>query len=103
MTDLLSPVTRRATNATVFERGTRRILVTLYPPTGSQPEQVGFRLERTRREYRVNLPDLYWLAVKGTAAAEARALARLVSEKVKAGHNRRTAKMLARRELKGAK
>lgn len=100
MTNLNKPITRRATNATVFERGTRRILVTLYPPSGSQAEQVGFRLERTRREYRVNLPDLYWQAVKGEAASAARKFARLVAEKVKAGHNRRTAKMLARKEMK---
>ena len=99
MTDLIKPVRRRANNAIVFERGNRRVLVTLYPPVGSQAEQIGFRLERTRREFRLNVADLYWQAVKGTAAAAARAMARKVAEFVKAGHNRRTAKRLAREEL----
>lgn len=91
MTDLLKKITRRTTSTTVFERGTRRILVTLEPG-----DCIGFRAERTRRTYRARILDLYelvqcWELTKARKAYEAR-----VKAFIKAGHTRRAAKRLAR-------
>lgn len=59
-----SHVTRR-TDATVFSRGRRPVIVTIYP-TG----EIGLRLNRTRREEYVNAADIYRQAVTARVAFE---------------------------------
>jgi hypothetical protein len=93
MTDLKKPVTRR-TRGTVFERGERRILVTLEPG-----DMLGLRLERTRRTYRARLSDLFRVAVSWEADAEKNRFNRRLAELRKAGHSKRDARRIARQEL----
>lgn len=52
MTTLLKPVRRSTASAPIFERGHRRVVVTLLPG-----DCIGFRLERTRREYVLPIAD----------------------------------------------
>ena len=99
MTDLNKPITRRA-SATYFDRGTRRILVTLIPARGSRAERISFRLERTRQAYTVDLAGLFEVVLQRSIESDRRAIDRRAKELVKAGHNKRTAKKLARQERK---
>jgi hypothetical protein len=95
MTTLNKPV-RRSTASTVFERGHRRIVVTLYPQNGAQPERIGFRLERQRREWTADLQGLYDMVIRNTVLREQRDFERRVKELVKGGMTRRAAKRMAR-------
>lgn len=92
MTTLNKPV-RRSTNATVFDRGHRRIVVTLQPG-----DVIGLRLERHRTEYLIPIADVYQIAAARTILAERREFEKRVSALIKAGHNRREAKKIARGE-----
>lgn len=100
MTHLTKPV-RRVTSATSFERGTKRIIVTLLPKNGAQGaqgERIAFRLERTRREYAVDLAGLFEQVVMMAVDAKRRAFERRVKELVKSGMQKRKAKTQARQE-----
>jgi len=97
MTDLLKAI-RRRTAATVFERGSRRIIVTLYPPNGAQGERIGFRLERTRREYVVDLQGEFTSVAMRAVDSERRKIEKRAKEIAKGGVHLRTARRMAREE-----
>lgn len=84
---------RRVTRETVFERGHRRIVVTLEPG-----DCIGFRLERTRRTYTASLSAVFGAVQRWNIDAQRRAFEKRVTALVKAGHDRRTAKRLAKEE-----
>lgn len=95
MTTLNRPVRRSTANATVFERGHRRIVVTLHPG-----DCIGLRLERTRREYLLPLADVYQIAAARTILRARADFDRRVKVLVKSGLNRRQAKKQARQETR---
>ena len=64
MTKLTKKVARE-TGATVFERKVRPVIVSFEPP-----DLIGFRLKGTRRTYFLPAGSCYYMAVKGTVAAE---------------------------------
>lgn len=92
MTNTTSPVTRRSIG-TVFDRGNRRVIVTVGPG-----DVVSFRLERQRQTYTAAIQALFEVAARWTVDGERRAFERRVKELVKAGNTRRAAKRLARQE-----
>lgn len=94
MTRLQKPV-KRFTIGTVFERGHRRIVVTLYPG-----DLIGLRLERTRREYTAPLATVFATVCRWEVDHQRRRFEAQVRELVKSGLPRRAAKKQARKESK---
>jgi hypothetical protein len=98
---MLTKAVRRLTTATHFCRGTRHIIVTLHPPNGAQGERIGFRLERTRKEYMVDLAGEFESVVYRVCTAEANAIERRAKQIVKGGGiPLRTARRMAREEAR---
>lgn len=56
---------RRKTDAMVFSRGSRCVIVTVYPSG-----VIGFRLERERREEFASASDIYRQAARARVVAE---------------------------------
>ena len=94
MTDTTHSVTRRSIG-TVFDRGNRRVIVTI-----GEGDVIKFRLERQRQEYVAAIPSLFNTAAMWHCNSQHRAFEKRVKELTKAGNNRRTAKKLARQEGK---
>lgn len=95
MTTLKKTVRRVAATTTVFDRGHRRVIVTLEPG-----DMIGLRAERTRTTYRLTLEDAYNIAMTRTILAERREHNRRVASLVKAGHTRKQANAIARSEAR---
>ena len=77
----------------MFDRGNRRVIVTIGPG-----DVVTFRLERQRVTYTAAIPSLFNAAVRWQVDGNRRAFERRVKELVKAGSTRRAAKAQAKRE-----
>lgn len=96
MTDLNKRIARR-TIKTVFEKGHRRVVVTLEPG-----DMLGLRLERTRETYYVSLTDLFQETQTRTIIGRARKIEARAKQIAKGGVNLRTARKQARQESKCA-
>lgn len=92
MTDLNKKLKRR-TLGTVFDRGHRRVIVTLHPG-----DRIGLRLERTKKEYIADVSAIYRAVVRWTVDGKQRALEARIKSLVKQGMTRREAKKIARQE-----
>jgi hypothetical protein len=93
-TTLNRPV-KRITDGRVFERGRRRVVVTLYPG-----DRIGMRLERTRREYVGNISTVFSFLAECDVLREQAKIRARVRELMKAGSTMRSAKAQARREMR---
>lgn len=92
MTDNKKRVQRR-TGATVFSRGTRRIIVSIEPNN-----QLGFRLERTRKTYYAPIEQMFNTVAMWEVDGKRRLIEKRVKELIKQGATRRQAKSQARQE-----
>lgn len=94
MTSTERTVTRR-TLGTIFDRGNRRIIVTI-----GAGDIVTFRLERQRQVYTAAIQSLFSTTAMWHVDGERRKFERRVKELIKNGATRRGAKTQARQELK---
>ena len=98
-TVLSKPVTRKS-NTTVFERGTRNIIVALEPGTHGHADTIAVRPSGTRKWYRAELGYIADMIMMAHCDRETRDINRRAKALNKGGIPMRTAKRMAREEQK---